>query len=198
MAAGGWWLLRHPFAVVGAVAVLMASRFTTTHGPVPVLVVVVILAVLLAGWWRLHRASFTRLVLCRVRGTWRAATTYRYLWQPAMVTTAMALRVEGVQYLPRLVSVTSTGGVDVVRVRMLPGQTLTDWASNAPRLAQTFGVLDCRVRTVQGRTHDLALWCLRSDPLTAPVEPFDPLDSCDGLDLRGPDIAVGLGAASAR
>jgi S-DNA-T family DNA segregation ATPase FtsK/SpoIIIE len=191
LAAGGWWLLRHPLAVAGAVAVLMASRFTTTHGPVPVLVVVLILAVLLAGWWRLHRASFSRLVLCRVRGTWRAATVYRYLWQPAMVTTAMALRVEGIVYLPRLVSVTSTGGVDVVRVRMLPGQTLTDWASNASRLAQTFGVLDCRVRSVPGRTHDLALWCLRSDPLTTPVEPFDPQDTCDGLDLSAIPVAIG-------
>jgi hypothetical protein len=35
LAAGGWWLLRHPFAVVAAVAVLMASRFTTTHGALP-------------------------------------------------------------------------------------------------------------------------------------------------------------------
>jgi hypothetical protein len=49
-----------------------------------------------------------------------------------MVTTAMAVRVDASQYLPRLVSVTSTWGVDVVRVRMLPGQTLTAWASNAP------------------------------------------------------------------
>jgi S-DNA-T family DNA segregation ATPase FtsK/SpoIIIE len=153
--------------------------------------VVVILALLLAGWWRLHCASFSRLVLCRARGAWRAATIYRYLWQPAMVTTAMAIRVDGMQYLPRLVSVTSTGGVDVVRVRMLPGQTLTDWASNTPRLAQTFGVLDCRVRSVPGRAHDLALWCLRSDPLTAQVDPFDPLDSCDGLDLTALPVAVG-------
>jgi S-DNA-T family DNA segregation ATPase FtsK/SpoIIIE len=157
LAAGGWWLLRHPFAVVAAVAVLMASRFTTTHGALPILLVVVILALLLAGWWRLHRASFTRLVLCRARSAWRAATVYRYLWQPAMVTTALAVRVEGTEYLPKVVSVLSTGCVDVVRVRMLPGQTLSDWAANAPRLAQTFGVVDCRVRSVPGRAHDLAL-----------------------------------------
>jgi DNA segregation ATPase FtsK/SpoIIIE, S-DNA-T family len=51
---------------------------------------------------------------------------------------------------------------------MLPGQTLSDWAANAPRLAQTFGVVDCRVRSVPGRAHDLALWCLRSDPRSPP------------------------------
>jgi S-DNA-T family DNA segregation ATPase FtsK/SpoIIIE len=151
LAAGGWWLLRHPFAVAGAVVVLMACRFTINHGPLPVLVLLSVVAAVLMAWRHIDGPSFTRLVVCRVRGQWRAATVYRHLWQPAMVTTAMALRVDGIQYLPRLVSVTSTGGVDVVRVRMLPGQTLTDWATNAPRLAQTFGVLDCRVRSVPGR-----------------------------------------------
>jgi hypothetical protein len=44
-------------------------------------------------------------------------------------------------------------GVDVVRVRMLSVQTLTDCASNAPRLVQTIGVLDCRVPSVLGWAH---------------------------------------------
>jgi len=191
LAAGGWWLLRHPLAVAGAVVVLMAWRFTIAHGPLPLLVLLGVVAAALLTWRQAHRSSFTRLVLCRARGTWRAATVYRYLWQPAMITTSMAVRVDDMQYLPRLVSVTSTGGVDVVRVRMLPGQTLADWASNASRLAQTFGVVDCRVRSVPGRARHLALWCLRSDPLTTPVEPFDPLDTCDGLDLSALPVAVG-------
>jgi len=191
LATGGWWLIRHPFAVASAVVVLTAWRFTVVHGPFLVLVLLSVTAGVLLVWRKVHPSSFTRLVPCRARGTWRAATVYRYLWQPAMVTTAMAVRVDGSQYLPRLVSVTSTGGVDIVRVRMLPGQTLTDWATNAPRLAQTFGVLDCRVRSVPGHAHHLALWCLRSDPLTAPIEPFDPPDGCDGLDLAALPVAVG-------
>lgn len=138
LAAGGWWLLRHPFTVAGAVVVLLASRITITHGPLPVLVMLAVVAVVLLAWRIIDVSSFTRLVLCRARGAWRAATVYRYLWQPAMVTTAMAVRVDGMQYLPR------------------------------PRLAQTFGVLDCRVRTVPCRAHHLALWCLRSDPHSPP------------------------------
>ena len=76
--------------------------------------------------------------------------------------------------MPRIVSVASTASVDRVRVRMLPGQTFTDWATNGPRLAQTFGAVDCRVRTVPRRAHDLALWFLTADPLTTPVAPFEP------------------------
>jgi S-DNA-T family DNA segregation ATPase FtsK/SpoIIIE len=176
LGACGSWLLRHPIAVAITLFTVVAWRVTVIRGPLPVLTVVVVLAVFLVGWRRVHRPSFTQRVEWRARGLWRAVTIYRYMWQPAMVTTALAVRVDGTQYLPRLVSVRSTGTVDVVRVRMLPGQLLTDWACSAPRLAQTFGALDCRVRTVPKRSHDLALWFLATDPLTAPVAPFEPLD----------------------
>ena len=189
--AGGWWLFRHPFAMLAALVVLVALRVTVTRGPVPLLVVLGVVAGLLLLWRQVHGSSFTALVLWRLRGTWRAARVYRCLWQPAMVTTALAVRVEGTEYLPKMVSVRSTGSVDVVRVRMLPGQTLGDWSSNAPRLAQTFGALDCRVRSVPKRAHDLALWFLITDPLTQPVAPFDPSDTCDGLDLSALPVAMG-------
>jgi len=168
--------------------VLVAWRVTVTSGPLPVLAVVSAFTFALFVWRRLHGSSFTALVACRVRGTWRAATVYRYLWQPAMVTTALAVRVEGTEYLPKIVSVRSTGCLDVVRVRMLPGQMLSDWATNAPRLAQTFGVVDCRVRSVPRRAHDLALWFLSSDPLTVPVAPFDPANTPD---LAALPVAMG-------
>lgn len=188
LGAGGWWLLRHPFAVAAALVVLVAWRVTVTSGPLPVLAVVSVVSAVLLIWRRIHGSSFTALVACRVRGTWRAATVYRYLWQPAMVTTALAVRVEGTEYLPRLVSVRSTGCLDVVRVRMLPGQTLSDWAANAPRLAQTFGVVDCRVRSVPKRAHDLTLWFLSTDPLTAPVAPFE---HANVPDLSALPVAMG-------
>jgi len=101
---------------------------------------------------------------------------YRWAWQPAMVSTGLAMRVDGTEYLPRIVSVASTGSVDRVRVRMLPGQTQPDWASNGQRLAQTFGAVDCRTRSVPGKVHDLVLWFLTADPLTESVPPFTPAD----------------------
>jgi S-DNA-T family DNA segregation ATPase FtsK/SpoIIIE len=191
LVAGGWWLIRHPLAVVAALALLAGWRVSLTRGPLPVLALSSVVTAGLLLWRRLHPASFTRLLSCRARGMWLAATCYRYVWQPAMVTTGLAVRVDGTQYVPRLVSVRSTGNVDVVRVRMLSGQTATDWAANAPRLAQTFGAIDCRVRSVPGRVHDLALWFLNSDPLTTPVLPFEPAVSCDGLDLAALPVAMG-------
>ena len=41
-------------------------------------------------------------------------------------------------------------------------------------MAQTFGTLDCRIRSVPRRVHELEQWLLIDDPLAAIVEPFDP------------------------
>jgi DNA segregation ATPase FtsK/SpoIIIE, S-DNA-T family len=188
LGAGGAWLLWHSFVVAAALGVLVAWRITLTSGPLPVLVVLGVAAAVLLAWRQVHGSSFTRLVTWRARGTWRAATVYRYLWQPAMVTASLAVRVEGTEYLPKIVSIRSTGCVDAVRVRMLPGQTLSDWAANAPRLAQTFGTVDCRVRSVPKRAHDLGLWFLNTDPLTKPVAPFDPANTPD---LSALPVAIG-------
>jgi S-DNA-T family DNA segregation ATPase FtsK/SpoIIIE len=89
-----------------------------------------------------------------------------------MVTTGLAVTMGDQEYLPVIRSVRSSGSVDVVSVRMLPGQCLQDWAQVGPRLAQTFGVLDARVRSVLNHPRLLVLWLLASDPLTAVVAPF--------------------------
>ena len=70
-----------------------------------------------------------------------------------MTSAGLSLSRGTVELLPRLGRVVSTASVDRVRVRMLPGQTLDDYAAVADRLAQTFGVQACRVRSVPaGRT----------------------------------------------
>ena len=176
LAAGTWWLLRRPAALALALLAIAAGWVTAKSGPAPVLAVVAVVGEALVIWRHVHPRSFQSMVVCRVRGVWRSGSVYRWAWQPAMVATGLAIRVDGAEYLPKIVSVTSMGSVDRVRVRILPGQTLEDWAANAPRLAQTFGAVDCRTRTFPGKVHELVLWFLTADPLTAPVRPFEPTD----------------------
>jgi S-DNA-T family DNA segregation ATPase FtsK/SpoIIIE len=193
LGAGVWWLVRHPLVVAVVVVGLVGVRVAVTRGPLLVLSVVATFGAALAVWRWLAPESFTRLLVWRARGVWRSGSVYRWAWQPAMVATGLAIRVDGTEYLPRIVSVASTGSVDRVRVRMLPGQTQPDWATNGQRLAQTFGAIDCPTRSVPGKVHELVLWFLTADPLTASVPPFVPADppALKGLPVaRGEDGTV--------
>lgn len=172
--AGVVCLVRHPVLVALAALAVYAWQVTVTTGPLPVLVATGLVVASLVGWRLAHPVSFSRHAVCRARAGWRSRSVYSYWWQPAMVTAGLALTQVGTERLPRLLRVRSTASVDVVRVRMLPGQTLTDWTTAGPRLAQTFGVLDCRARTVPGRVHEVDLRCLHRDPLTATVDLPEP------------------------
>jgi S-DNA-T family DNA segregation ATPase FtsK/SpoIIIE len=181
------WLLRHPLVFLPVLAVWVGLPLLGGHAlPATVLLLVALTTVLVV--WRLGwPASFTRLVSWRVRGWWRGLRVYRFCWQPAMVTTYLAVGVDGEEYLPRLLSVRSTRTVDRVLVRMLPGQVLDDWTSMAPRLAQTFDAQDCRVRTTRHR-QQLELWFLVEDPLTATISPT--ITTAQGVpDLEGLPVA---------
>jgi DNA segregation ATPase FtsK/SpoIIIE, S-DNA-T family len=150
-----------------------------TVGPWPFVTAAVAVTFTLVGWRQAHRPSFQRWFSWPVRSTWRRTLVYRRHWQPAMVTTGLAVRVNGREYLPRLVKVTSTNSVDRVTVRMLPGQVAEDYADVVERLAQTFDAADCRVRTDPAHRDRLILWFLVHDPLTAPVAPLDDEEASD-------------------
>lgn len=177
-ATGVSWLVRHPLALLPAVVALGLLRALDVLGPLPIGTTMVLGLGCLVVWRVLWPESFRVQVSWRARGWWRGRWPYRFAWQPAMVTTGLAVTVDGREYLPKIRSVKSTGTVDVLRVRMLPGQTIEDWAQAGPRLAQTFAAAECRVRTLLGKRQELMLWFLVHDPLTEPVPPLEP----------GPDV----------
>ena len=124
--------------------------------------------------WRLRwPVTFEAQVRLRVRTWWRAGFVYRRRWATAMDTAGLLVERHRTDYVPPLLKVRSTRTVDRVTVRMLPGQRVEDYAGVADRLAQTFGALDCRVRSVRKRRHLVELWFLVDDPLEAVVRPFE-------------------------
>jgi S-DNA-T family DNA segregation ATPase FtsK/SpoIIIE len=163
---------KHPVRLLILAVLLMLWWLDLRFGSLPLLLAAALLASVAIVWRRRWPDSFRRQVVWRVRGVWRARRVYGYLWQPAIVTTGLAVTMGEQEYLPAIRSVRSSGTVDVVSVRMLPGQCLEDWAQAAPRLAQTFGVLDARVRSVPGDPRRVVLWLLAADPLTAGVAPL--------------------------
>ena len=134
--------------------------------------------------WRLgHAESFHRFVGWPWRGAWRHRLVYRRGWQPAMVTCGLAIRVNGREFVPALLRVTSTATVDRVRVRMLSGQVPEDYAEMSERLARTFGAAACRVRTDPAHRDRVILWLLVADPLheTVPPQAIDGPPDVSGL-----------------
>ncbi|WP_375430164.1 FtsK/SpoIIIE domain-containing protein [uncultured Friedmanniella sp.] len=181
-----------PTALAGLTAVVVLALVWRHLGSAFVLSAALVLATgLVAFRWR-RPVLFEWWVGLRLRSGWRQFWVYRRLWQASVDTAGLNVHRGGAEHLPVLVRVTSTRAVDRVRVRMLPGQTLEDWAKVADRLCQTFGAQDCRVRTVPERPHLLELWFLTRDPLTQPVQPL-PSGEVSLAGLAGlAGLAVGL------
>lgn len=110
--------------------------------------------------------GFEAMVADPVVRSWRKTLVYERWWQPAMVCSDLAYRPGGQQEaIPQLRSVRSHRGVDVVRVRMLPGQTVALFGAHAEGLANTFKAGGCRVRSVPRRPQLVDLTFIRRDPL---------------------------------
>jgi S-DNA-T family DNA segregation ATPase FtsK/SpoIIIE len=179
-------VVRRPWLLIVPVVLLAVARLSHGHTLAASAGLGLLVIAGLAVWWWRWRESFTRHVAWTMRGAWRCRVVYGFGWQPAMATTGLGVNLDGAEYLPRLLRVSSTGHVDRVWVRMLPGQVFDDWAAQGERLAQTFGAQDCRVRTTKIR-HRLELWFLTDDPLTEPVTPA----SWDDEDRSGADVDLG-------
>jgi S-DNA-T family DNA segregation ATPase FtsK/SpoIIIE len=167
-------VLQSPSTLAILTVITIGLGIWHTFGPLPLVAAAGVLAGVLCGWWVRWPDSFERWVRCAWRSWWRSGLVYRWRWSAAMNSAGLGVKQDQTEFLPSLIGVSSTCSVDRVRVRMLPGQTLDDYAGVADRLAQTFGTLDCRIRSVPGRVHELELWMLISDPLADTVASFEP------------------------
>ena len=143
----------------------------------------------LAVWRVRWPHSFERHVFIRARAWWRASWVYRRRWAAGMDTIGLTKERHGTDYVPPLVAIRCNRWMDQVTVRMLPGQRLQDWVDVADRLAQTFGALDCRVRSCR-HAQRVQLWFLVRDPLAQVVPPLPPDLDPGRLLVDGIPVAV--------
>jgi S-DNA-T family DNA segregation ATPase FtsK/SpoIIIE len=150
---------------------------------------------LMGVWLRLDHESYNRRVTQRIRGWWRGVNTYRPGWEETL--TAEKVKLSGKTstrkgvMLPVIRHVRSTKGRDVLRVRMLRGQVLSDWVEVAHRIAVAFGCREdsARIGSVQpwrpswwpaflggGKEtpREIQLSFLHDDPLADVVEAHPP------------------------
>ena len=122
------------------------------------------------GFWAFSFSpSFERQVSNRIRATRRSAIVYRAHWDAKLRSCSLARKGEPAPLLRR---VTANRHIDQLRLKMLDGQTLDDYARNSMELAQTFGASECRVKSVVGKPQLAELWFVVNDPLERQVNPF--------------------------
>jgi S-DNA-T family DNA segregation ATPase FtsK/SpoIIIE len=170
-----WFVLRHP--LVDAVAGLVALVWLHFGWPGVVVLASVVLAGLVAlRAWRPD--WFARFVSGPARNRWRW-WFYRRHWHAVMTIARLAPLYRGRVVVPLLGRVRVTGCTDLVRVKLVSGQSPADFAARAEGIAHGFKARLCRVRTAGPGAVVLEL--VRRDAL---AEPMPALAIPEVTDLR--------------
>lgn len=178
------WLLRHPAVAL----ILIVALVVPWRDPVGTAVIGAWLLLLAVVWRLVTTRSLRRRARFWLRARRRSLVIYRPAWRAAVVSVGLTITDRGREYRPAIKKITSNCAVDEITAVMLPGQTVEDWSKNAPRLAQTFGVLEARVRSVPGRPRLVRLWFLINDPLCRPIQMITTVDR--GVDLQALPVGV--------
>jgi S-DNA-T family DNA segregation ATPase FtsK/SpoIIIE len=159
----GRMVVRHPLA---ASVLALAAVIWLDLGWVTLAALVGAVVVLLAAWRWFWPGSFSRRVGRPARGKWRT-WCYRRRWAAVMTIAGAAPCYQDRTLLPVLGKVAATRYTDRVHVRLVSGQSVTDFAACAENLAHGFGAMLCRVRTA--RPGAVVLEFIRRDALAALV-----------------------------
>ncbi len=183
----GLWLARHPTVWVPP-AVLGAG--TLEVGPQATAATVAGLAAAGAAWWRAHPATFDRHAAPRLRAA--GARWGRYggrRWRTACDAVGLVFenrRTHEVVY-PRVLRVDCpTPSIDLVMVKLAPGQSARIWQDCQDELAVMLGAETVSITRVKPKV--LALTVLRGNPFDAVVPAVMIPDTVEDVDLRAVEL----------
>ncbi|MGH9071503.1 MAG: hypothetical protein ACRDX8_10155, partial [Acidimicrobiales bacterium] len=138
--------------------------------------------------WRLAApSSFHRWVLGRIWKRRRAWRVYRRPWPNLCALHGLTAMLNESVVVPRLHRVKVGYVCDLVTVRMLYGQTVTDWQACSDALAHAFGAMGVRVRPAKPGWISIEVY--HHDTLATP-QPLPMPRPDTGVDLER--VAVGM------
>lgn len=158
----------------------------TSGGP-PASATGVAFAMMLAGWRLAWPASFRRAVSGRMWKRRRAWKLYRRPWSHLCALHGLTATLNDHVLVPRLCRLRVGYVTDVVTVRMLYGQTVTDWHARSDALAHAFGAIWVRVRPVGPGS--IALEVHHTDTLAMSIPVPTPVVA-GSVDFKGLPIGV--------
>jgi S-DNA-T family DNA segregation ATPase FtsK/SpoIIIE len=159
-----WWSVLFPMISIPALAsVWIGFRF----GPVFVLVLAVVSGLALAAWWQLSPTSFQQWVTHPIRTRWRIWWVYRSRWTAICTLHGLTAKLDQRTLVPTLRSVTVGATCDVVVVRVLTGQSVTDWQNRAAALAEAFRASRVTIRSI--KPGQIGITAHHGDALATPI-----------------------------
>ena len=159
-----WWSLLFPMISIPAVLTLwIALQF----GPIFAVIPATFSTLSLVAWAQTSPPSFNRWVTTRIRSRWRAWWIYRLCWPETCALHGLTTKFDDRRLVPTLRSVTVGTTRDVVTVGLLRGQSLADWQSKAPALADALRAHRVTIRST--RPGEIAITAHHGDALRNPV-----------------------------
>jgi len=167
------FMARHPLATLSGAGLFAAWRYLGWPGPAAITALLIGAGVA----WRLIRpASWSRHVAAPMRGRWQRWHYARH-WTHVMTVARLVVAHRGHLLVPVLGPVTSTGWTDRLLVRLVAGQSPSDFEARTPNLAHGLGALACRIRTAA--PGHVLVELVRRDALTGVIPALPVPDRCD-------------------
>lgn len=136
------WAVLFPLISVPLIAALFALDI---DGPPAAVSVLAAAVTLLLSWWLLSPSTFRRFFIRRLTTRWRTWHTYRTRWAQVTALHGLAPVLDKDPVIPRLRKVRIGPTADELRVELVFGQTLADWAGRSESLAHAFGAQSATV-----------------------------------------------------
>ena len=139
-----WWAILFPMLSVPVAAAVLAWTLVGWQlGAVAVVASVGPLTVWAVFAWN----SFRRAIPLRMWKRWRRWSVYRRDWADTRVLHGLTAMLNGSTLVPVLKRARVGEAADVLRVALLPGQTVADWTSQADALAHAFRAMSVSARS---------------------------------------------------
>ncbi|MFF0453343.1 cell division protein FtsK [Nocardia africana] len=100
-------------------------------------------------WWAWWPKSWRRLVWGRMRGRYLTWVRYRRRWKTTTAMHGLTTVLDTGVLTPRLRKVVIGETADVLRVKLLEGQTVDDWSKKSDALRNAWRALGVRVRKIE-------------------------------------------------
>ncbi len=142
----GWWVIRFPVASAPVVVTLAALALGGWRlGPFMALSSALIYGL----WWVVDPDSFLRAVWHPIRVYWLSWSRYKRSWEEVCTLNGLTAQLDERLLVPRLLSVRIGDTGDTLAVRIVTGQTASDWRKKGPALAEAWGCLRLTVRSAR-------------------------------------------------